>query len=300
MGYLSTPAKSKISVVVPFFNEADNLPRLLESLKNQTVLPFETIFVDNNSTDQSRAIVEAAIGKYGLAGRVVTESQRGIPFGRNRGIMEARGEVVAFLDADCVAPRNYIETLQHDFEMYPVHAVCGRYRLRGDDATKAKYRGAAWSEHFGWDNPKRIIKKMQNQVGTLVSGCSAIRKSVFFNLGMYDERFLYMDDVAFSVRFYRVNYVSLYDPNLVVDHVIETRESVIAKKDWRYGHDQALINKYLKRRRIGFSLNQFWRLVRSCLGLLRPNGYEFYKFRTLIYFKLGMFVTGIKKGCLYL
>lgn len=87
----------KVSTVIPAFNRRDYLPRALESVLAQTVPVDEIIVVDDGSTDGSADLVES---RYGNRVRVVRQANSGVAGARRRGIQEARGEWIAFLDSD--------------------------------------------------------------------------------------------------------------------------------------------------------------------------------------------------------
>jgi glycosyltransferase involved in cell wall biosynthesis len=88
----------KVSVVIPTLNEEKNIGALVQSITAQTYSGVEVIVIDDGSTDATRTIAR-------LHGARVLENKpgrRGPAFGRNRGAKAARGELVCFLDADCV------------------------------------------------------------------------------------------------------------------------------------------------------------------------------------------------------
>jgi glycosyltransferase involved in cell wall biosynthesis len=93
MGKMNPPA---ISVVIPCYNGSKYLHETLKSVLAQTFPPLEVIVVDDGSTDDSAAIAES----YGPPVRVIRQPNQGESVARNRGIEEANGEWVAFLDAD--------------------------------------------------------------------------------------------------------------------------------------------------------------------------------------------------------
>lgn len=88
--------KPTVSVVIPCYNAAEFLRETLESALGQTHAPLEVIVVDDGSTDDSAAIA----GSYGPPVRVIRQENQGESVARNRGIDEARGDWIAFLDAD--------------------------------------------------------------------------------------------------------------------------------------------------------------------------------------------------------
>ena len=93
-----TGSLSTVSVVIPCYNGAAFLREALDSVLAQTRPPLEVIVVDDGSTDDSAAIAES----YGPPVRVIRQENQGESVARNRGIDEARGDWIAFLDADDV------------------------------------------------------------------------------------------------------------------------------------------------------------------------------------------------------
>jgi glycosyltransferase involved in cell wall biosynthesis len=91
-------SKMHTTVVIPCYNAAPFLGAAIESVLNQSQSPLEILVIDDGSTDRSAAIAES----YGPPVRVVSQKNQGESIARNRGIDEARGDWVAFLDADDV------------------------------------------------------------------------------------------------------------------------------------------------------------------------------------------------------
>jgi hypothetical protein len=91
------PQSLKVSAVIPAYNRRAYIDRALGSILSQTVPVDEIIVVDDGSTDGTADYVE---GKYGSKVRVVRQKNSGVSGARRRGIQEARGEWIAFLDSD--------------------------------------------------------------------------------------------------------------------------------------------------------------------------------------------------------
>jgi glycosyltransferase involved in cell wall biosynthesis len=110
--------------VIPVRDDAEALRRCLRALAQQTLPPFEIVVVDNGSSDDSAAVARAA------GARVVAEAEEGIPAASARGFDEARGEVIARLDADCIPPADWLEGVQRAFDEWPgMLAVTGWARF---------------------------------------------------------------------------------------------------------------------------------------------------------------------------
>lgn len=92
---------SNISVVIPTFNRAHILDSVVSSVVNQSIIPTEIIIVDDGSKDSTLEVVQNLIAKNDkLNIRYVSQENQGGNVARNRGIDEANGEYIAFLDSD--------------------------------------------------------------------------------------------------------------------------------------------------------------------------------------------------------
>lgn len=86
---------TRISIVIPVFNEERYLGDCLDSVANQTLKPSEVIVIDNNSTDSTAKIAL----KYDFV-KLITETQQGVGFARNAGFDSASGDLLVRIDAD--------------------------------------------------------------------------------------------------------------------------------------------------------------------------------------------------------
>src|SRR5436190_636531 len=85
-----------VSVVTPAYNVAWCIGRAIDSVLKQDFRDYELIVVNDGSTDGTRALLDT----YGEAVTVINQNNRGMSAARNRGIDQARGTYIAFLDAD--------------------------------------------------------------------------------------------------------------------------------------------------------------------------------------------------------
>jgi glycosyltransferase involved in cell wall biosynthesis len=100
----------RLSIIIPARNEACNLPYLLDSLKSQTVQPFEIIVVDDFSNDETKEIAES-YGVKVIANTSLPEGWTGKSWAVWNGYLHASGDVFAFLDADIRLAPNALASL---------------------------------------------------------------------------------------------------------------------------------------------------------------------------------------------
>ncbi len=109
-----------ISVVIPLYNGAGYIRRSLQSVLRQTYANFELIVVDDGSTDDGpevvRTFTDARI-------RLIRQENAGVSAARNRGVAEAQGKYVAFLDADDEWEPQFLEAIAHLSVAYPTAGI---------------------------------------------------------------------------------------------------------------------------------------------------------------------------------
>lgn len=117
----------QLSVIIPTCNRGEQLTVALTSILQQS-LPasqYEIILVDNNSTDQTRQIVEEINCAHHHRIRYVLEPVPGLLSGRHRGALEAKGEILVFCDDDIEATSDWLAAIIQTFEHPDVHLVGG-------------------------------------------------------------------------------------------------------------------------------------------------------------------------------
>lgn len=105
----------KISFIIPAYNEEKYIERCIESIKkNWTPECLEIIVVDNASTDGTAKRAASIAGV-----KVVAEPKKGTNNARQRGLIEAKGDLVAYFDADTTMPHGWIPIVKEEFAKYP-------------------------------------------------------------------------------------------------------------------------------------------------------------------------------------
>lgn len=112
-----------ISVVIPAYNEEKYLPQTLESIKKLTRPPDEIIVVNASSTDNTADVAK----KYGA--KVLTEEKRTIGYSRQIGLKAAKGDVVAFTDADAIVSSDWLSQMERYLAQPGIIGVFGGFRV---------------------------------------------------------------------------------------------------------------------------------------------------------------------------
>lgn len=119
----------KVSVIIPMYNAEPYICQCVQSVMSQTWENLEILVIDDGSTDQGLKICEE-LGSTDGRIRILTQRNRGVSAARNRGIEEADGEYIFFLDSDDVIHPCLIEALVKGAERFQAGmAFCGYVRL---------------------------------------------------------------------------------------------------------------------------------------------------------------------------
>jgi glycosyltransferase involved in cell wall biosynthesis len=131
-----------ISVAIVTRNRGQLLGAALQSLEKQERPPDQVVVVDNASTDETPAMVNAFASRMNLI--LVREQTVGIPFARNTALKHCTGDIVALLDDDCVAEPGWLKELEIPFLKDPhIGAVGGSVLpLEGQGELVARFYGS--------------------------------------------------------------------------------------------------------------------------------------------------------------
>ena len=123
--------KPLVSIIIPTYNRAQFVPDAIESCLSQTYQNLEILVIDDGSSDGTADFLRQ---KYGGALRLFTQPNQGPGIARNRGIAEARGEFIHFLDADDQLHSRKIEIGMNVFQRQPdVSVVYTHYQFVAAD-----------------------------------------------------------------------------------------------------------------------------------------------------------------------
>jgi len=128
-----------LSVIICTRDRAPQLERCLQKFKEAHTPPksWEVIVVNNNSSDDTKGIIEEFSTSAPFRVRYVFEGREGLSHARNRGIAEASGSIIAFTDDDCLVERQWASTIIREFSADPSLAVLGGRVEPGDPKGQA-------------------------------------------------------------------------------------------------------------------------------------------------------------------
>ena len=99
----------EVSIIIPVYNNEAYVQKCIDSVKKQSFEDFEAIIVNDGSTDNSRSIIEALIEKDERF-HLINQENQGVAAARNRGIDQAKGKYLTFIDGDDYIGRDYLKT----------------------------------------------------------------------------------------------------------------------------------------------------------------------------------------------
>ena len=208
-------------MVIPNYNGVAWLPGCLQALADQEYTEFETIVVDNGSTDGSGALLR---GHHPRVRLIALERNHGFAGAVNVGIGASRGEYVALLNTDTVARPSWLGALVRALDGRPpdVGAVAPKM-LRMDDPETVDDAGDALSwtgaaQKTGRGEPAAQFVSAR-EIFAASAGASLYRRSFLEEMGGFDEAFFaYLEDVDLSLRGRLCGYRFVLEPVAEVLH----------------------------------------------------------------------------------
>jgi len=216
-----------LTILVCTHNRADLLRGALESLEGQS-LPrdrFEVLVVDNASTDATPVVVAECMARGAINIRCLREMELGLDAARNRGIREAAGAIVAFLDDDARARNDWAAEILEGFKRHDAPIVGGRVDLTWEAPRPIWFSDVLLRYLIHCDYGPEVVRVTSPPwlYGTNV----AFRKSLFQEIGLFrldldrkGDSLMGGGDTEFFKRAHARGHRLLYLPSLVVRHLV--------------------------------------------------------------------------------
>jgi len=218
--------KPTVSVIIPTRNSERKLHDCLRSVFMQSFTDFEVIVVDNFSKDDTIKIASD------FPVKIIFENTGTRGAACNIGISSSSGDIVAFTDADCVVPNDWLQKLVDHFRDSDVCVV------GGPDLTPKESR--VWEKAFGAFH--RHVTKLCYRWGPVeqIKGCnSAYRKEALTKVGGFREDLITVEETELHRRIKKSKGKLIYDPGLTVNHFRRTNLVTFFRQQFRYGFGKA-------------------------------------------------------------
>jgi len=215
---------ARVSVIVLNWNGKPFLKECLDSLRTQTFRDFETILVDNGSTDGS---VQYARQEFPDVRIVGLDYNAGFARGNNMGIQASSGQYIALLNNDARAHPRWLEALTTTLDARPEVGFCTSKILLYDqpgviDSAGDLFYTCGVGEKRGRSETDRGQFAQLQPVFGACAAAALYRRSMLEDVGLFDEDFFaYAEDVDLSFRAQLAGYQCLYVPEAVVYHHLQ-------------------------------------------------------------------------------
>lgn len=296
-----------VSVVIPIYNEEENLARCLSALFETKDKDFEVIIVNDGSTDNPHQVLK----QYPC--RVIDlPVNTNTAYARNIGVKESKGDIILFSDADCIVMQDWVKSMRDELKKAhnsceDIVALCGRLvSPKGFFQICHGYSGYAYVQQ----GPRRFTD-------ILNTACVAIYKKAFWDVGgMSEDLKLCGDDTDLGLKLLEHGERIIFEPSIFVlhNHGIKTFRDFIAKnKVWGKELGLKLVLEHKERNKLWLPLllnpvTHFFLVVPvAFLTTIKIFAYNirydkklllyfFFIFLSKIVFRWEIFIQSIKRG----
>lgn len=242
MGINSDFLKSKISVIIPFYNSENLVLESIESVFNSSYSNFEIIIVDDGSTDLYSLEILENLKKQGII--IISQTNKGPGSARNKGVFHSAGEYLLFLDSDNMVKPEYLKKalkiLESSNETGVVYSK--PFFFGGSSIGKDRF----FSKEFSADG---LLE------GNFIDMCSVVRRVVFDEVGGFDEHkdLIGWEDWDFWIRIsqtiWKFHFIDqeLFEYRVREDSLMGTSDQIRKEKMLHYlgmKHGYLIHNRY--------------------------------------------------------
>ncbi len=261
----------KISVIIATYNRSESLRQALQSFEEMSVPPelsWELIIMDNNSNDNTKEVCNEFQKKNTLPLKYIFESRKGKPYALNRGIREAKGEILALTDDDAIVDVYWLVSIAKVFSNdTSISGIGGRVEQYNENTITFR----TYKERILFSSPYQLYNP------PIIGVNMAFKKEVFDEVGGMDTSFGPGTkigtniDAEFIYRVYKKGFKMVYFPDVLVYHNHGRRtEKEVQALNQRYMIGRgAFYCKYILRGDINIFLMAFWEIYGILAGIIK-------------------------------
>ena len=276
-----------ISVIICTYNREKFILKTLQCIRDQSFpeTGFEIIILNNNSSDTTKAIcIEFINQSSGFNINYVEEYNQGLSYARNRGLKEAKGDIITFIDDDAFAVPDFLKSIQDFFTQNPSALTLGGKVEPQFEAEKPSWMSPFLMPLVAALDMGEGIKEFQGK-GFPVGANMSFRREVFDKFGLFNNELgrkgnnlLGSEEKDFFNRLKQAGVKIFYLPKAKVTHVIPPSRTSL---------------EYIKRQAIGIGLSEKLR-VRSIGAAeeFKRTMEELFKVGATLVIALFYFLTG--------
>ncbi len=209
---MSSTELQDLSLIIPVHRGDEAFLACLEALALSQKRPLDTIVVQDGPEAQTGSMLEARLGSW--SGLVVVDlpQNAGPSAARNAGALQARGNILVFLDSDVALRPDSMERIHRTFAGDPgMTALFGSY----DDSPRARNLLSQYKNLLN----HHVHQRSKSEASTFWAGLGAIRRSVFQEVGGFNEQLRGMEDVDLGYRLRRAGHRIYLDKGLLCTHL---------------------------------------------------------------------------------
>lgn len=235
-----------LSIVVCTYNRKWFLENLLEHLSCQlkTTKDCELLIIDNNSSDDTETFARDWVAKNRCLAKYHIEPMQGLSYARNKGLSEAQGQWIVYLDDDAYPSKNWLSQIQHTIRERGYDAFGGAYLPWYRDGKVHWYR-----DSYGSNTSWLTFKSPSILTDQCFSGGNAVyrRKLLESTKGFPTQMGMHGHSVAYGEENYvqetarRQGFILGFDPNVIIYHYVGLKKQTLS---WFWQQGKAVGRDY--------------------------------------------------------
>jgi len=256
-----------ISVVIPVYNEERRILHTLKAIYDGSLLPTEIIVVDGGSSDHTVEIVMNSYPDVVL----LNNPDKTAATGRNVGILEAHGEIIAFTDGDCLVARDWLRNIAKHFEDTDIDGLGGKVLNAVPENRYEEYWGnLAWNLIMSFPDESYEVREKKLNDAFVTANC-AYRRDLLFRINGFSEFFANnAEDVDLCWRAIDCGAKLVYVPDVIIyAHNVTTLKG-IAQKSFRNGVSSSKLQKVYGNK-VNYDPAIYRMLVRNLAGVIKKE-----------------------------
>ena len=255
----------KISVIVPFYNTDEYFKKCLDSLVNQTLKELEIILVDDGSTDNSLAIAKDYQQKDKRI-KIVEQENKKQGAARNKGMENATGEYIGFVDSDDWVDLDYFEKLYNSAKKYNSDIALGTNVRIGNGRTKKRLNIKEEKLYTSLEDKFDVCNQFNNECPTnkiykttfLKENNIAWPEGVFCEDKIFTVKAVYYANSIVSVA--NINYYYFRNPNSTVN---AKAKSHFEKLNDDKNNARKAVLDFLRSKNVAFADKKYWAIKKD-------------------------------------